>query len=50
MVSFEKENAKTMVGIVFGVVQEFQGKGIEGAMIKWTEENIVTQIDTTKQL
>ena len=31
-----------MVGIVFGVVQEFQGKGIEGAMIKWTEENIVT--------
>ena len=33
---------KTMVGIVFGVVHEFQGKGIEGAMIKWTEDNIVS--------
>lgn len=32
---------ETMVGIVFGVVREFQGKGIEGAMIKWTEDNIV---------
>jgi hypothetical protein len=32
---------ETMVGIVFGVVREFQGKGIEGAMIKWTEDHIV---------
>jgi hypothetical protein len=36
------KTSKTMVGIVFGVVHEFQGKGIEGAMIKWTEDNIVT--------
>lgn len=32
---------ETMVGIVFGVVREYQGKGIEGAMIKWTEDHIV---------
>jgi len=32
----------TMVGVVFGVDRNYQGKGIEGAMIKWTEENIVT--------
>jgi hypothetical protein len=25
--------SKTMTGIVFGVVKEWQGKGIEGAMI-----------------
>lgn len=25
----------TMVGIVFGVAKRFQGKGIDGAMIKW---------------
>lgn len=31
----------TMVGIVFGVVKEFQGKGIEGALIKWAEDNMV---------
>lgn len=31
----------TMVGIVFGVIKAYQGKGIEGAMIKWSEENIV---------
>ena len=31
-----------MVGVVFGVDRKFQGKGIEGAMIKWTEENIVS--------
>lgn len=33
----------TMVGIVFGVVQEFQGKGVEGAMIKWTEDYILAK-------
>ena len=38
----KRSTSETMVGIVFGVVREFQGKGIEGAMIKWTEENIVT--------
>jgi len=33
--------AKTMTGLVFGVVGEFQGKGVEGAMIKWAEDHIV---------
>lgn len=33
---------KTMVGIVFGVSRRFQGKGVEGAMIKWAEDNIVS--------
>jgi hypothetical protein len=32
---------KTMTGVVFGVVAEFQGKGVEGAMIKWAEDHIV---------
>lgn len=32
----------TMVGIVFGVDRKFQGKGIEGAMIKWAEDHIVS--------
>jgi len=31
---------ETMVGIVFGVVREFQGKGVEGAMIKWLEDQV----------
>ena len=31
-----------MVGLVFGVDRNYHGKGIEGAMIKWTEENIVS--------
>ena len=30
-----KGTPKTMVGIVFGVVREWHGKGIEGAMIHW---------------
>ncbi|MGF1926348.1 MAG: hypothetical protein ACQUHE_19405, partial [Bacteroidia bacterium] len=33
--------AKIMTGVVFGVVSEFQGKGVEGAMIKWSEHHIV---------
>lgn len=33
--------AKIMTGVVFGVVAEFQGKGVEGAMIKWSEHHIV---------
>jgi hypothetical protein len=32
----------TMVGIVFGVDREYHGKGVEGAMIKYCEEHIVT--------
>jgi len=32
---------KTMLGIVFGVSREFQGKGIESALIKCAEEVIV---------
>lgn len=30
-----RKTPKTMVGIVFGVVREWQGKGIEGAIIYW---------------
>lgn len=37
---FGKRN--TMVGIVFGVDRDYHGKGVEGAMIKWAEENIVS--------
>ncbi len=33
---------KIMVGLVFGVDRDYHGKGVEGAMIKWAEENIVT--------
>lgn len=32
---------KTMSGIVFGVAKEWQGKGIEGALIVYGEKNIV---------
>lgn len=35
-----KKTPHTMVGIVFGVGRRFQGKGVEGAMIKWAETNI----------
>ncbi len=31
----------TMYGLVFGVVHNFHGKGVEGAMIKFAEETIV---------
>jgi hypothetical protein len=30
-----------MTGIVFGVAKEFQGKGMEGALIVYAEKNIV---------
>ncbi len=33
---------QTMVGLVFGVDQEYQGKGVEAAMIKFCEEQVVT--------
>jgi GNAT superfamily N-acetyltransferase len=36
-----KKTASTMYGIVFGVVPEFQGKGVEAAMILHTEKHIV---------
>lgn len=39
---FKFQKRHTMVGVVFGVDREYHGKGVEGAMIKWTEENIVT--------
>jgi len=29
-----------MVGLIFGVVKDFQGQGIEGVMIKWMEDNV----------
>lgn len=32
---------QTMVGMLFGVKREYQGRGIEGAIIKWAERNIV---------
>jgi GNAT superfamily N-acetyltransferase len=32
---------KTMTGIVFGVAKDWQGKGIEGALIVYGEKNIV---------
>ncbi|MCF6365168.1 MAG: hypothetical protein L3J35_03105 [Bacteroidales bacterium] len=31
----------TMYGLVFGVAHDFHGKGVEGAMIKFAEENVV---------
>jgi GNAT superfamily N-acetyltransferase len=32
----------TMVGIIFGVDREYQGRGVEAALVKHTEEHIVT--------
>lgn len=44
-----RKTPKIMVGIVFGVDRAYHGQGIEGAMIKWAEENIVPlkRYDTT---
>jgi len=36
-----RKTPRIMVGIVFGVDRAYHGKGLEGAMIKWAEENIV---------
>lgn len=33
---------QTMYGIIFGVVKDFQGKGVEGTMIKYAETDIAT--------
>ena len=38
-----KKTPKTMVGIVFGVDKEFQGKGIDGALIKWSQNKIAAK-------
>jgi GNAT superfamily N-acetyltransferase len=38
---FKRRKYRTMVGVIFGVDREYHGKGIEGAMIKWTEEHVV---------
>jgi GNAT superfamily N-acetyltransferase len=32
--------ATTMFGVIFGVVKDYQGKGVEGAMIKYAETDI----------
>jgi len=34
-----RKTPKTMVGIVFGVDKEYQSKGIEGAMVKWSQDH-----------
>lgn len=34
---------KTMVGIVFGVAKRFQGKGVDGAMIKWAYTSLMNK-------
>lgn len=39
------QKRKTMTGIVFGVVKEWHGKGIDAAMIKWYRENIVDSVE-----
>lgn len=38
-----RKTTNTMYGLVFGIAKEFQGKGVEGAMIKFTEETIISQ-------
>lgn len=38
-----RKTSKTMVGIVFGIDRDYQGKGIDGAMIKWSELHIVSK-------
>ncbi|MDT8412101.1 MAG: hypothetical protein RQ875_06565 [Vicingaceae bacterium] len=34
---------ETMVGIVFGIAKRYQGKGVDGAMIKWTHESLLKE-------
>jgi hypothetical protein len=38
---YKFKQRKTMVGIVFGVSKAHQGRGVEGAMIKYGEEHIL---------
>lgn len=35
-----RETSQTMVGIVFGVSKEWQGRGVEGAMIDWAGDYV----------
>ena len=35
-----RRTPRTLVGIVFGVVKEWQGKGVEGAMIKFMSDQL----------
>lgn len=35
-----RDKTETMVGVVFGVSKEWQGKGVEGAMIDWAGDYI----------
>lgn len=44
-----RETPETMVGIVFGVSKEWQGKGVEGAMIDWAGDYI-TQNTNYKEI
>lgn len=37
-----RKTPTTMYGIVFGVVKEWQGRGVEGAMIKFAETDMAT--------
>ena len=39
-----KNPPKTMVGIVFGVVKEFQGKGVDAALIRWFSSNVIEKL------
>lgn len=41
LLRFKFGKRHTMVGMLFGVDREFQGKGIEGALIKWAEIKVV---------
>jgi len=36
-----RKTPTTMYGLIFGVVKDYQGKGVEGAMIKYAETDIV---------
>jgi GNAT superfamily N-acetyltransferase len=39
----KKGTVKTMTGIVFGVAKEFQGRGMEGALIVYAEKHVVAK-------
>ncbi|MCB0771035.1 MAG: hypothetical protein KDC00_11605, partial [Flavobacteriales bacterium] len=39
----KKGTVRTMTGIVFGVAKEFQGRGMEGALIVYAEKHIVAK-------
>ncbi len=39
----KKGTAKTMVGIVFGVVKKWHGKGVEGGIIKYSSDQLIAE-------